>query len=665
MVGSPLQGGEVGSQTPVLIGERIPRERRDNLANSRRSEILPSWTVTYLPHATWAQNKQLHRVGTTCWLFGRPRHEATPRRHQVNLPMPWPQGSTNGFKAACLSTCKVDRCKSKIQTQTAKWLGHKKITFKRRRKTNNSPNAVNIVGLPREAQVKPELEIIFDHAIRRDDEEGGSDAYCSRGSEVSMEQRWNTRGATGVPRENPPTSGIVRHDFQVRKSGSDPAGNRTRLQHLTATLVAVSPCFYENKLTDTYLEQPSETIRVSREERGYETGMAGRSGKMDMGVGGVNEEGERAMLSDRCSTSKAFRPGIKRGRLERKPQSATRWQIIAKERSLRTGRFLYYTPYTKVNRVRFPVGPLADFRKWESYRTTPLVCWFSQGSPVPPPPTLHSGAAPYSPCFTLIGSQDLHAVVHSLCTSLRAATGMPAWLGQRKHIAKKWSEALRASKQTPPGGPSAFRDITAGNTANEIFVVETLLQQDVQRRGGGGGVPSADMRLVSSLRHRGQCEVGPQVGVDLSSIRVDQGRGEGRKETERELEGGGLEEEDARLHISGFISLMLRSGSSKKEVAGVFGGWGTTGGRAVKNAPRFQRDDLWTPHAFILNQDAINQQQRIEKRTAAEVPSTGQLTGTSMSKQRADIGQHKAGSVVFAHPTIIKGRTRMGMSDRR
>ncbi|KAJ8875426.1 hypothetical protein PR048_023321 [Dryococelus australis] len=35
-------------------------------------------------------------------------------------------------------------------------------------------------------------------------------------------------GETGDPRENSPTSGIVRHDSHTRKSGSYPAGNRTR-----------------------------------------------------------------------------------------------------------------------------------------------------------------------------------------------------------------------------------------------------------------------------------------------------------------------------------------------------------------------------------------------------------------------------------------------------
>ncbi|KAJ8867774.1 hypothetical protein PR048_031577 [Dryococelus australis] len=51
-----------------------------------------------------------------------------------------------------------------------------------------------------------------------------------------------------------------------------------------------------------------------------------------------------------------------------------------------------------------------------------------------------------------------------------------------KHIAKNWSEALSASKQTSPGRPSAS-DITDGNAAKEAFVVATLHRQDVQRWG--------------------------------------------------------------------------------------------------------------------------------------------------------------------------------------
>ncbi|KAJ8887876.1 hypothetical protein PR048_007359 [Dryococelus australis] len=49
------------------------------------------------------------------------------------------------------------------------------------------------------------------------------------GKPVSMEQCRNARAMeTGDPRENPPTSGIARYNPHVRKSGRDPAANRTR-----------------------------------------------------------------------------------------------------------------------------------------------------------------------------------------------------------------------------------------------------------------------------------------------------------------------------------------------------------------------------------------------------------------------------------------------------
>ncbi|KAJ8897551.1 hypothetical protein PR048_002900 [Dryococelus australis] len=54
-------------------------------------------------------------------------------------------------------------------------------------------------------------------------------ARSMRVIEVSMEQCRNERAEeTGDPQENPPTSVIVRHDSRMRKSGSDPAGYRTR-----------------------------------------------------------------------------------------------------------------------------------------------------------------------------------------------------------------------------------------------------------------------------------------------------------------------------------------------------------------------------------------------------------------------------------------------------
>ncbi|KAJ8867448.1 hypothetical protein PR048_031250 [Dryococelus australis] len=52
---------------------------------------------------------------------------------------------------------------------------------------------------------------------------------CSFQPEVSMEQHRNAMAEeTGDPRENPATSGIVRHDSHVRKTWSDAAWNRNR-----------------------------------------------------------------------------------------------------------------------------------------------------------------------------------------------------------------------------------------------------------------------------------------------------------------------------------------------------------------------------------------------------------------------------------------------------
>ncbi|KAJ8871852.1 hypothetical protein PR048_028192 [Dryococelus australis] len=51
-------------------------------------------------------------------------------------------------------------------------------------------------------------------------------------SVVSMDHRWNDKvRETGYPRENPPTSGVVRHDSLSRKSGSDPKRYSGKLLH--------------------------------------------------------------------------------------------------------------------------------------------------------------------------------------------------------------------------------------------------------------------------------------------------------------------------------------------------------------------------------------------------------------------------------------------------
>ncbi|KAJ8889779.1 hypothetical protein PR048_009282 [Dryococelus australis] len=71
--------------------------------------------------------------------------------------------------------------------------------------------------------------------------------------------------------------------------------------------------------------------------------------------------------------------------------------------------------------------PPKGFLVWESCRTTSLVGGFSRGSPVYPP--LHSGAAPYSPRFTLIGSHDLDVKSHqntATASGNNTAAGSPS-----------------------------------------------------------------------------------------------------------------------------------------------------------------------------------------------------------------------------------------------
>ncbi|KAJ8894500.1 hypothetical protein PR048_007154 [Dryococelus australis] len=88
------------------------------------------------------------------------------------------------------------------------------------------------------------------------------------------------------------------------------------------------------------------------------------------------------------------------------------------------------SPPTKANRVRSPAGSLPDFLMWDSRQTMPLVGGFSRGSPFPPP--LHSGAAPFSPRFTLIGSQDFDVKsLSNLSTPLapvKANPRQPSWI---------------------------------------------------------------------------------------------------------------------------------------------------------------------------------------------------------------------------------------------
>ncbi|KAJ8895028.1 hypothetical protein PR048_000338 [Dryococelus australis] len=77
---------------------------------------------------------------------------------------------------------------------------------------------------------------------------------------------WSSVGVqgqeTGDPRENPPTSGIVRPDPHMRKSGGDPAGNRIRFAFLTGKLWFVVVCNKASRVRRERLESESAWLRA-------------------------------------------------------------------------------------------------------------------------------------------------------------------------------------------------------------------------------------------------------------------------------------------------------------------------------------------------------------------------------------------------------------------
>ncbi|KAJ8872208.1 hypothetical protein PR048_025810 [Dryococelus australis] len=78
------------------------------------------------------------------------------------------------------------------------------------------------------------------------------------------------------------------------------------------------------------------------------------------------------------------------------------------------------------NKVRIPAGLLPGFRMWQSYAAGRRV--FSEISRFPPRAPLHSGTAPSSPRFTLVGSQDL--AVKSTSKSFHYSV---VWVDQRNY----------------------------------------------------------------------------------------------------------------------------------------------------------------------------------------------------------------------------------------
>ncbi|KAJ8897302.1 hypothetical protein PR048_002648 [Dryococelus australis] len=316
-----------------------------------------------------------------------------------------------------------------------------------------------------------------------------------------MEQRRNTRaGKREIPEKNSLTSGIVLHDSHMRKSGGNSAGNRTRFALVGGETNAIA-------IPLSNVDVPGTIDGVPHDASRSKTNIAVVSVSIVQPYSNIDER----FLSIPANAVRA-------------PQTArsfwTWFHALLPYISSRSRGGNAYTTLECSNGFHVPI------------RSMPLVGGFSRGFPVCP--TFHSGTAPYSPRSPSSALKTSLIQVAEISSLIRQ--GIPAELLRRvqegseqgqavaiatrhprapaaetsskgnerrhpplvfpvaqasssrsrvlltvhKHIVKKWSEALSASKQTPPGRPSA-RDINTGNPANEVFVIMTLHQQHVQR----------------------------------------------------------------------------------------------------------------------------------------------------------------------------------------
>ncbi|KAJ8877209.1 hypothetical protein PR048_021663 [Dryococelus australis] len=98
-----------------------------------------------------------------------------------------------------------------------------------------------------------------------------------RVNKASMEQRWNARArGTGDPQENLSTSGTVRHDSHMPKSGSDPNGNQNpSLPRLDASSLTTTPTQFPRygttvkARTGSLVQTGQFTSEKEQEERHY------------------------------------------------------------------------------------------------------------------------------------------------------------------------------------------------------------------------------------------------------------------------------------------------------------------------------------------------------------------------------------------------------------
>ncbi|KAJ8881411.1 hypothetical protein PR048_017892 [Dryococelus australis] len=256
-------------------------------------------------------------------------------------------------------------------------------------------------------------------------------------TEVRIElRRMAKAGETVDRRENPPTSGIVRHDSHMRKSRGDPPGIGDGSPWWEANSLNTTPPRLHMRSTGTQANGPArKDVALGG---GGEAGEAGD--EREAGTRSGHDPGARdrylrettspplrysissprdlhchkqtpALPQCHVAATRAFTPlcipATPSSLPTPQPLNIRPSDVISTTPNMRNGRRLsgfICLPPTKANRVQSPAGSLWILASGNRAGRCRWLVGFLEELPFLPP--LHSGAAPFSP-HTLVGSQDL------------------------------------------------------------------------------------------------------------------------------------------------------------------------------------------------------------------------------------------------------------------
>ncbi|KAJ8865719.1 hypothetical protein PR048_033239 [Dryococelus australis] len=220
--------------------------------------------------------------------------------------------------------------------------------------------------------------------------------------EVNMKRRRNeSSGETAEPRENPPTNGIVRHDFQLRKSGLAMRA-RPSCQFLAAKYFHQGDSLTVPQVM-WMLSQALEQLRLQQPERPFERNASVISCGVFFAFIPDHVTLRRKAVTHCHRAGMLFRGGVT-GRV-RSPQGFDTGNHQDSE-TPQDDKFMS-------RNLRWLDNSLLTLANWVQFFAWVIVpndasLWLGDFlGDLPFTPPLHSGSAPYSPRFALIRSQDL------------------------------------------------------------------------------------------------------------------------------------------------------------------------------------------------------------------------------------------------------------------